>query len=321
MVFGITTPKDNDINRSSNGYTLTFIVPAKMCNLKCHSCYIKAKNESPPASVNINPDQYIEVIEFFNRNSIIDFISIQGFEPLLEESWKYTSEIIKLANKLGIRFGMVTNGFTLSEMSKLLSHFNIDRLAVSLDGSCSDTHNKSRGMDCFDKIINGINELKKYPSLFDNTRINSILYPEKLDELIYMPEFIKNLGLSQWAVTPLVNIRKKQLGNIAGNIKEVGDSLLTLNSISKKHGIDFIVENDTFQLDDFLSNPFYSFIRPVNPNRVIRFSANGMYAIGKNIPSNDFDGRWIDNDSQLLTLPMFLTQQDTSKAENHVFKF
>jgi MoaA/NifB/PqqE/SkfB family radical SAM enzyme len=118
-------------------------------------------------------------------------IVITGGEPLLRED---LFEIIKYIRKNKIACHLCTNGTLLNEFNvRRLKDSGVNSVSVSLDSDCAQIHNKIRGIDCFDQVVEGIKLLRAYaPELriginYVVTRINF----RNLDRMLAFAQLLK----------------------------------------------------------------------------------------------------------------------------------
>lgn len=158
----------------------------KKCNLHCDYC-------SALASSDYDDSQELTVEEYKNIFDQIDKmhvhrISLGGGEPFVRKDF---FDILELATQHKFATVINTNATLIDEEVALkLAKYNFSRICVTLDGSRKETHEKHRGKNTFEKVIKGINILKKYElpvsTLFtlnsDNADdlINTIKLNEKL---------------------------------------------------------------------------------------------------------------------------------------------
>ena len=128
------------------------------CNLSCEYCFYA--NEM----VALN-DLSTEIwLNFFEelRDAGVMRVCLSGGEIFTRKDlWELIDGVVR--NKM--RFSILTNGTLISETAA--SNLNrvrqrLDSIQVSIDGSNSDTHDKIRGNGSFKKMMEGIDNLKKY---------------------------------------------------------------------------------------------------------------------------------------------------------------
>lgn len=231
------------------GSIATFIVPAPNgCNLDCPFCFIRQRNEHAE-SRDLSPGDYVNFIEAFDG---IQFICIQGYEPLLPESFTYTREILATGQRLGIPTSLVTNGTHLRQHVPALSKLRLSRIAVSLDSADAAVHDRARGKEgAFDDALAGLRYAVSVPVLKKALVVTSVLMPKKRDRLMGMPALLAELGIDRWVVNALVKVGKGgKLGGPAGERNAILDDLLVLKAEADRHGIDMVVDDEFGRLSD-----------------------------------------------------------------------
>jgi MoaA/NifB/PqqE/SkfB family radical SAM enzyme len=116
------------------------------CNATCSFCDIWEK-----------PSPYITVAQVeknlrdFKRlgGRVVDFT---GGEPLLH---RQLDELLRIAKKLGLVTTVTTNGLLYPKYAERLRGL-VDMLHFSLDSPDRDEHDASRGVKCFDKVMDSI---------------------------------------------------------------------------------------------------------------------------------------------------------------------
>jgi MoaA/NifB/PqqE/SkfB family radical SAM enzyme len=113
-------------------------------------------------------------------------IDITGGEPLVR---KDVFEIIKIAKDLDYKIELVTNGTLLDRfvIEKLIK-LKVDSIAVSLDGSNYEMHNRIRGItrDQYDEIIKNIKLAIKHGI---KTKINTVVFESNLEDTLNITKF------------------------------------------------------------------------------------------------------------------------------------
>jgi SynChlorMet cassette radical SAM/SPASM protein ScmE len=128
------------------------------CNLSCKYCFYAdemAASNDLPTGIWLN---------FFEecRDAGVMRITLSGGEVFTRQDlWELIEGIVK--NKM--RFSILTNGTLINENTA--SHLNLHRrrldfVQVSVDGSVPETHDAIRGKGSFNRMIQGIEALKKY---------------------------------------------------------------------------------------------------------------------------------------------------------------
>ncbi len=116
------------------------------CNAKCSFCDIW---ERPSPYVTLeNAESNLKNLKRLGVN-VIDFT---GGEPLLHRE---LPELLKMAKQLGFITTVTTNTLLYPKMANKLKGL-VDMLHFSLDSPNAEEHNKSRGVELFDKFIDSL---------------------------------------------------------------------------------------------------------------------------------------------------------------------
>lgn len=170
----------------------------KRCNLNCKHCYQEKYLQSSQKDLTIQEiNELAEQLEQLNAIKI----SISGGEPLLR---KDLGRILGTFRSHGIKVDCIFTNASLIENTfiQMLQKLNCGTsIFVSLDGPNANIHGKIRGLPTkdrkviFDKVINGIKELKENEIL---TKVNTVTHKYNVDELPRMYSMIKRLGIGMW---------------------------------------------------------------------------------------------------------------------------
>ena len=138
------------------------IAPTMTCQAHCWYCFENTSKEKHTMSPTIVQDvikYIIERIEFSQceRLTLLFF----GGEPLLavEQMVTIGSEIKRICQSKNIMFHseIISNGllFTEKTANMIISAINLTNIQITLDG-IRETHNHSKGISCFDTVIDNI---------------------------------------------------------------------------------------------------------------------------------------------------------------------
>jgi len=179
MTFSATLPENVGMDSVSDPI-LTLIVPApEGCSLACPFCFI-AQRQEKATSTDLTASDYRLFIDALSYQSRLSAICIQGYEPLLPNSFHYTQEVLATGKHLGIPTSLVTNGTHLRQHVPALSKLRPARIAVSLDSADPAVHDKTRGKDgAFDDTLAGLTFAVSVPVLKKALVVTSILMPKK----------------------------------------------------------------------------------------------------------------------------------------------
>lgn len=230
---------------SFNRSILTFIVPAPNgCNLDCSYCYISRRNEAA-TRLDLTPENYVAFIEQVAASDDIGAICIQGYEPLLPESFAYTRAILAAGQKLDVPTSLVTNGTYLDRWVDELAELRPSKIAVSIDASDPATHDRSRGkVGAFEDSLRGLRLAIANSVLQPVLVLASILMPQKHERLIGMPALAAELNINHWVVTILQQVGKDEVGGPVGDRRRTFQDLLILKREAEQHGLHFVVDDE-----------------------------------------------------------------------------
>ena len=281
---------------------LTLVVPAPNgCNLDCPFCYITQRREYTK-SINLQPHDYSCFVECITSRKSASIVCIQGYEPLLPDSFTYTRAILQTGQRLGIPSSLVTNGTHLRQHVPALSKLRPARVAVSLDSADPAVHDKARGkVGAFDDALTGLTFSVNAPVLKKALVVASILMPKRRERLMGMPKLLSELGIDRWVVNALVKVgRGDKLGGPVGERRAILDDLLVLKAEADRFGIDMVVDDEFGRLseDDYarelIDIEALRIKRLVQPEGVYRLVPTGHCSKGADIlkPINDQTPVW-----------------------------
>ena len=139
------------------------------CNAKCDFCDIWEK-----------PSPYIELKDvksnFLALKKLgVKVIDFTGGEPLLHQN---IDQFLSLAKEMGFITTVTTNCMLYPKWAEKIKGL-VDMLHFSLDSSNREEHNKSRGVECFDFVMDSIEIAKK---LGERPDIIFTVFDHNLDE-------------------------------------------------------------------------------------------------------------------------------------------
>lgn len=117
------------------------------CNARCDFCDLWQKEDAPLAL----PEDVIKNVRQLPAAGvrIIDFT---GGEPLLHPD---LPRFLKEAKKCGLKTTVTTNGLLYPKRAEQLRGL-VNMLHISIDSTSAEMHNRIRGIDCYDKVIESI---------------------------------------------------------------------------------------------------------------------------------------------------------------------
>lgn len=273
------------------GVAITLVVPATQCNLRCGFCAIGQREEISQTA--LSPDDYAHFVEDIVSTEPTAMVSIQGYEPLLDESWAYTQTILKTAKRLGVPRSLVTNGIRLERRAKDLVQCDPSGVTVSIDSACSATHDRLRGkVGALEQTLRGIEAIRAEFGSAERLTVSSVLLPRRQRYLHDMPVLLAELGIDHWAISPLLKIGKGDVGGPVAPSSEIVDAVLDLHERALVQGIELVLDDELDQLR-LRSEDYGSFLvrRFERPDGLVRLAPSGACAVGAEILSS------VDEDS------------------------
>lgn len=149
------------------------------CNAKCPFCVFPKNNSSNSAP--LVPMEKAKSILTGLRQIGVRYVDFTGGEPLLE---KNLPELLRIAKSLGMATAVATNGYLYPKRADELKGL-IDTLGFSLDSPNIQEHNDLRGIDCFDRVIEGIKTAK------ENGHVVNINFSAGNENIDSLPEMVK----------------------------------------------------------------------------------------------------------------------------------
>lgn len=140
------------------------------CNASCSFCDIWER-PSPYVTLENVKENLISLKKL--KVKVIDFT---GGEPLLHRD---IAKILRMAKEMGFITTLTTNGLLYPKLATSLKGL-IDMLHFSLDAATAEKHNMSRGVACFDKVMESVSLAK---SLGERPDILFTVTEENYEEL------------------------------------------------------------------------------------------------------------------------------------------
>src|SRR6201993_3321939 len=166
---------------------LIFWEVTKGCNLRCIHCRASATELSAPSD--LSTQAACDIIDQIVAVST-PILVLSGGEPL------FRSDIFQLARygtDKGLRVALATNGTLVTkQVARMIVDSGVKRVAISLDGSDSLTHDTFRGIPgAFDAAITGFRNLK---DLGMSVQINTTIARHNAHQLPQVLELARSIG-------------------------------------------------------------------------------------------------------------------------------
>lgn len=273
----------SELTQRTSGLALTFVVPATSCNLRCKFCAISQRREL--GDVALTESDYAHFVADLAMTKPLSIASIQGYEPLLDESWNYTAAILSAAQIHGIPSSLVTNGTNLRRRVHDLMLLEPAGITVSVDSAQRATHDHFRGVNgAFDRTIDGIKALVSIDGYANRVTVSSVLMPRRPELLLGMPELLASLGLTHWVVNPLLRIGRDEVGGAIGTARQVIHDIQLLEHHASKFGVSVVLDDELGELrTEGLDFNRYIIRRFDRPDGLIRLSPTGACSVGGDI--------------------------------------
>ena len=227
------------------------------CNLNCIMC---GRDESDFVG-NLLKIQYLEKLEPILK--YVEEVTLFGWgEPTIHPKFR---DILEFLNQYPVRKYFVTNGTTLHRIKEYLFDYNVDIMAVSLDGATAKTNNAIRRKSSFDQIVSGLRAIVQHKrGVKTNYPYINFVYTlmrSNLCELPGMVDLAHDLGIEEVKAVYMTSfsesLKDEVLWNRAGEVKsafaetiERGDKLGIKVKLPYIQGED--VAGDKFHKDCFV---------------------------------------------------------------------
>ena len=156
------------------------------CNSRCTYCDIPVK----PENIRIKesaPELIIENLAALKRLGV-KVIDFTGGEPLI---YPHLPKVMRAAKEMGFYTSLANTGILYPRMAEELRGL-VDDLKFSLSTTDSEFYNKERGIDGYQKAIEGI---KLACSLGEKPSIVTTATPESIDQIEEVIKFAQELGV------------------------------------------------------------------------------------------------------------------------------
>ncbi len=137
---------------------------------------------------------------------------LTGGDPLKRED---TVELVEYGREIGLRVAMTPSGTPLMTRDVLqqLHEAGLARLAVSLDGSCAEIHDRFRGVAGSYEWT--VRMLRAARDIGLSTQINTTISSHNVDDLEPLIELMGQLGISLWSVFFIVPTGRARPSDLA----------------------------------------------------------------------------------------------------------
>ena len=275
----------SDTDPTHGGLALTWVVPAAACDLRCRFCYVEQRREAAQAV--LRPQDYVEFLDDVAATWPVRVSGLQGYEPLLEDSWSYTRAILARSAALDIPTSMVTNGTHLASRVADLTRLELRDLTVSLDASTPEVHDRIRGVQgAFARTLEGIRTALRAPVFGPRLVVASVLLPGKRAYLDGVPHLLAGLGVRYFGVTALLAIGSGRRARIVQEHHSLMQDLDALDDECRRSGITFVVDDELSRFRHRIDGANRLLIHSLErPDRLVRLTPSGACSVGIDVLS------------------------------------
>jgi len=179
------------------------------CDLACQHCRAEARPYRDRGELStIEAMQLMNRVRHFGRPLFV----LTGGDPLKRPD---TVDLVEHGAGIGLRMAMTPSGTPLMtpKVIRQLKDAGLSRLAVSLDGSTAEIHDRFRGMaGSYDWTIRMIRAAR---GIGLSTQINTTVAQHNVDDFENLIELMDGLGISLWSVFFLVPTGRAKPEDIA----------------------------------------------------------------------------------------------------------
>ena len=205
-----------------------------MCNLNCVMCGRNATNFT---------STFFKVEWFYRFQDVfcsIEEITLMGWgEPTIHPHF---SEMLKIMHHAGLRKYFCTNGMRLKELEDDIFNYEVDIIAISMDGADNETNAKIRRGADFNKIITALR------SIAARKKMENLMWPHmnfvftamksNIAQLPVVVDLAADIGLDEVKVVFLTVFSPSLLGESLYNESEsVKKYFSEANEIAEKNNI------------------------------------------------------------------------------------
>lgn len=214
--------------------------PVFKCNNRCYYCnsqkYLREQKRTGMLSWG---DMY-ELLCFLARWGVKGVCFGGGGESTLNP---FLQPIIPICASLGMETSLVTNGSMLYDQHLNEALMSSRWVGISLDACDRETYKKIRGVDMFDKVVDGIKKLvamKEYRKSRVDIAIKVLVLPQNIAILADICRMAKELGVQDFHIRP-VDLERKDY-KLATRLN------LDMDFINEQFALCHDEETDTFHV-------------------------------------------------------------------------
>ncbi len=168
------------------------------CDLVCKHCRAEARPERDDGE--LSTEEGRDLLASFARAEV-PLVILTGGDPAKRPD---LVELVRYGSSLGLSMGLTPSATPLVtiELLQKLKDAGLKRLAMSIDGLASESHDRFRGREgSFRRTLEILQAARR---LGVPTQVNTTLHAGTIDRLEPMSVFLRNLGIDLWSVFTLV---------------------------------------------------------------------------------------------------------------------
>ncbi len=176
----------NTVTSKAHCMPVVILYVSEGCNLKCLSCSYRLPM---PGELTFDEIKNLAVtLSSFGLKHIV----YSGGEPLLRRDFR---EICEVFSGLKVKQTLLTNGLLLAKRAEEFKNV-FNEIIVSIDGADADTHNRLRGVNSFDLILEGIQKALSL-SITEQISIRTVLQKQNFRQLHGFIELAKQTRVNR----------------------------------------------------------------------------------------------------------------------------
>jgi MoaA/NifB/PqqE/SkfB family radical SAM enzyme len=176
----------NTVSTKAHSMPVVILYVTEGCNLKCLSCSYRLPMPGELTFDEIK--QLAQQLSSFGLKHIV----YSGGEPLLRRDFR---DICNLFTVLKVKQTLLTNGLLLTKRAEEFKGV-FSEVIVSLDGADAETHNRLRGVNSFDLILEGIAKARSINAA-PQISIRTVLQKQNFRQLPGLIELAKQTGVNR----------------------------------------------------------------------------------------------------------------------------
>ncbi len=205
------------------------------CNIKCRFCYAACTQKE--VENQLDTAGFKRVLDIIRYEAEVPSVSFTGGEPT---TYKDLCELIHYASSHNkMRVNLITNGTLITpHKAKEFAGAGLSSAQVSIESAIAEEHDAITGVKgSHQASINGLKALKD---------AGIIVHPHftictmNKDNLGRYPEFCKDLGVERFSSNLVIPSGRGEAQDLTVEYQEIGNIVKTLQSISKKAGVEYM---------------------------------------------------------------------------------